>query len=48
MIGIDYDGIPLSLRASAVEPGDADHRRVSPGYMRGGSPGLVSWPESVP
>jgi FAD/FMN-containing dehydrogenase len=47
VIGIDYDGIPLSLRASAVEPGDADHRRVSSGYMRGGSPGLVLRPGTV-
>jgi alkanesulfonate monooxygenase SsuD/methylene tetrahydromethanopterin reductase-like flavin-dependent oxidoreductase (luciferase family)/FAD/FMN-containing dehydrogenase len=45
--GIDYDGIPVSLRAGAVEPGDADHRRVNSGYMRGGSPGLVLRPGTV-
>jgi len=45
--GIDYDAIPASLRAGAVEPGDADHRRLSSVYMRGGSPGLVLRPRTV-
>jgi alkanesulfonate monooxygenase SsuD/methylene tetrahydromethanopterin reductase-like flavin-dependent oxidoreductase (luciferase family)/FAD/FMN-containing dehydrogenase len=39
--GIDYDGIPESLAASAVEPGDRDYARVRSTYMRGGAPGLV-------
>jgi FAD/FMN-containing dehydrogenase len=45
--GIDYDAIPVSLRAGAIEPGDADHRRMSSAYMRGGSPGLVLRPGTV-
>ena len=39
--GIDYDGIPASLVAAAVEPGDAAYTSVRSTYMRGGSPGLV-------
>lgn len=39
--GIDYDGIPESLRAAAVEPGNAGYAAVRSGYMRAGSPGLV-------
>jgi hypothetical protein len=45
--GIDYDDVPPSLRARAVEPGDADHAAVSSTYLRGGSPGLVLRPRSV-
>jgi FAD/FMN-containing dehydrogenase len=39
--GIDYDGIPASLAAAAIEPGDFGYARVKSTYMRGGSPGLV-------
>nr|AGU10300.1 Luciferase-like monooxygenase [uncultured organism] len=39
--GIDYDDVPASLSASAVEPGDAGYSRVSSTYMRGGRPGIV-------
>lgn len=42
--GIDYDSIPESLAAHAVEPGDAGYRGVSSTYLRGGSPGLVLRP----
>jgi hypothetical protein len=42
--GIDYDGLPRSLAASAVEPGDAGHRALSSTYLRGGDPGLVLRP----
>lgn len=39
--GIDYDSLPSSLAAGAVEPGDAGYSRVKSTYMRGGEPGLV-------
>lgn len=39
--GIDYDGLPASLAARAVEPGDTAYGRVRSTYMRGGAPGLV-------
>jgi hypothetical protein len=39
--GIDYDGIPASLKPAAVEPGDMAYAKVKDTYMRGGSPGLV-------
>src|SRR6185437_10600780 len=39
--GIDYDGLPESLAAAAVEPGDAGYARYTSGYLRGGAPGLV-------
>ncbi len=42
--GIDYDGIPESLRSRAVEPGDSGYARVRSTYLRGGSPGLVLRP----
>ncbi|QAY74665.1 LLM class flavin-dependent oxidoreductase [Agromyces protaetiae] len=42
--GIDYDGVPASLAATAVEPGDAGYRAVSNTYLRGGAPGLVLRP----
>ena len=45
--GIDYEGIPESLRASAVEPGDSGFARVRSNYIRGGNPGLVLRPASV-
>jgi alkanesulfonate monooxygenase SsuD/methylene tetrahydromethanopterin reductase-like flavin-dependent oxidoreductase (luciferase family)/FAD/FMN-containing dehydrogenase len=42
--GIDYEGIPESLRARAVEPGDSGYARVRSTYLRGGAPGLVLRP----
>jgi alkanesulfonate monooxygenase SsuD/methylene tetrahydromethanopterin reductase-like flavin-dependent oxidoreductase (luciferase family)/FAD/FMN-containing dehydrogenase len=39
--GIDYDAVPASLAADAVEPGDAGYARVRSTYMRRGAPGLV-------
>lgn len=44
--GIDYDAVPESLAATAVEPGDAAYHRVRNNYLRGGSPGIVLRPES--
>jgi len=46
--GIDYDGLPASLAAAAVEPGDFGYARVRSTYMRGGAPGLVLRVASVP
>ncbi|HEX6336406.1 MAG TPA: LLM class flavin-dependent oxidoreductase [Jiangellaceae bacterium] len=45
--GIDYDGVPESLAASAAEPGDVDYARVRSNYLRGGSPGLVLRPRNT-
>jgi hypothetical protein len=45
--GIDYDGMPASLAATAVEPGDSSFARVRNNYLRGGNPGLVLRPSSV-
>ncbi len=45
--GIDYDGLPASLAAHAVEPGDAGYARYTSGYLRGGAPGLVLRPRTV-
>ncbi|KQZ11687.1 FAD-linked oxidase [Agromyces sp. Root1464] len=42
--GIDYDAVPASLAADAIEPGDAGYERVKSTYMRGGAPGLVLRP----
>ncbi len=42
--GIDYDGVPASLAADAVEPGDSRYPRIRNGYMRGGSPGIILRP----
>ncbi|WP_062350971.1 LLM class flavin-dependent oxidoreductase [Herbidospora yilanensis] len=42
--GIDYDGVPESLAATAVEPGDRNYGRVRSNYLRGGSPGLLLFP----
>jgi len=42
--GIEYDDLPTSLAARAVEPGDFGYRNVKSTYMRGGSPGLVLRP----
>ena len=41
---IDYDGLPASLVATAIEPGDFGYGQVRSTYMRGGSPGLVLQP----
>ncbi|MFF2495658.1 LLM class flavin-dependent oxidoreductase [Agromyces sp. NPDC058064] len=42
--GIDYDALPASLAARAIEPGDAGYARVKSTYLRGGAPGLVLQP----
>ena len=42
--GIDYDGLPESLAATAIEPGDHAYAKVHSTYMRGGTPGLVLRP----
>ncbi len=42
--GIDYDTLPASLAARAVEPGDAGYARYTSSYLRGGAPGLVLRP----
>jgi hypothetical protein len=44
--GIDYDALPESLAAGAVEPGDKAYPRVRSTYIRAGSPGLVLRPEN--
>ena len=43
-VGIDYDSIPATLAADAVEPGDAAYARLRSNYMRGGNPGVVLQP----
>ena len=45
--GIDYDSVPVSLAATAVEPGDSGYSRVRSTYMRGGSPGIVLRPATT-
>ncbi|CAN5329996.1 hypothetical protein BH09ACT5_BH09ACT5_08710 [soil metagenome] len=45
--GIDYDGVPPSLAARAVEPGDTAFSRVRNNYIRGGNPGIVLRPTTV-
>jgi alkanesulfonate monooxygenase SsuD/methylene tetrahydromethanopterin reductase-like flavin-dependent oxidoreductase (luciferase family) len=45
--GIDYDAIPATLAASAVEPGDVRYASVRSNYLRGGSPGLVLRPRNT-
>lgn len=42
--GIDYDAVPASLVATAVEPGDREYGRVRSSYVYAGSPGLVLRP----
>ncbi|WP_456844082.1 LLM class flavin-dependent oxidoreductase [Cellulomonas sp. P5_C6] len=42
--GIDYDAVPASLAATAVEPGDREYGRVRSSYIYSGSPGLVLRP----
>lgn len=46
--GIDYDGVPTSLASHAVEPGDFDYASVKSTYLRGGAPGIVLRPQSIP
>lgn len=43
---LDYDAIPASLRATAVEPGSWAYADARHTYMRGGAPGLVLRPTS--
>jgi alkanesulfonate monooxygenase SsuD/methylene tetrahydromethanopterin reductase-like flavin-dependent oxidoreductase (luciferase family)/FAD/FMN-containing dehydrogenase len=45
--GIDYDAVPPSLAATAIEPGDAAFSRVRSTYLRGGRPGLVLQPANA-
>jgi hypothetical protein len=42
---IDYDALPESLAAGAVEPGDKAYPKVRSTYIRSGHPGLVLRPE---
>ena len=42
--GIDYDGLPRSLSANAIEPGDKAYKKVRSTYLRPGSPGMVIRP----
>jgi FAD/FMN-containing dehydrogenase len=42
--GVDYDRLPASLAASAVEPGDRAYPRLRHNYLRAGSPGLILRP----
>lgn len=44
---IDYDGLPASLTAVAIEPGDFGYASVRSTYMRGGAPGLVLQPRDT-
>jgi alkanesulfonate monooxygenase SsuD/methylene tetrahydromethanopterin reductase-like flavin-dependent oxidoreductase (luciferase family) len=46
--GIDYDGLPEPLAATAVEPGDLGYGAVRSTYLRGGNPGLVLRPRTAP
>ncbi|GHD16659.1 hypothetical protein GCM10007147_05000 [Nocardiopsis kunsanensis] len=45
--GIDYDGLPGSLRPGALEPGDRGYQRARHTYMRRGRPGLVLRPSTA-
>jgi FAD/FMN-containing dehydrogenase len=45
---IAYDEIPEELAETVVEPGDAAYAKVRSTYLRGGNPGLVLRPGSVP
>ncbi|CAN5207465.1 hypothetical protein BH09ACT3_BH09ACT3_10620 [soil metagenome] len=45
--GIEYDDLPTSLAARAIEPGDFGYRNVKSTYLRGGSPGLVLRPRDT-
>ncbi len=44
--GIDYEGVPESLAATALEPGDPEYASVASTYLRGGQPGLVLRPRT--
>ncbi|GAA3658725.1 LLM class flavin-dependent oxidoreductase [Microbacterium marinilacus] len=44
--GIDYDAVPASLAASAVEPGDRRYADLRHNYLRSGRPGLVLMPST--
>ena len=46
--GIDYDALPASLVATAVEPGDREYGRVRSSYVYAGSPGLVAAARATP
>ncbi|WP_413316693.1 LLM class flavin-dependent oxidoreductase [Agrococcus sp. 1P02AA] len=43
---LDYDAIPDSLRATAVEPGSWEYPERQHTYLRGGAPGLLLRPTS--
>jgi alkanesulfonate monooxygenase SsuD/methylene tetrahydromethanopterin reductase-like flavin-dependent oxidoreductase (luciferase family)/FAD/FMN-containing dehydrogenase len=45
--GIDYDALPPSLAAGAIEPGDKGYGKARSTYIRSGSPGLVLRPGEV-
>jgi hypothetical protein len=45
--GIDYEGVPESLKDSVIEPGDFNYPSVRSTYLRGGSPGIVLQPRST-
>ncbi|GAA0403969.1 hypothetical protein Acor_24610 [Acrocarpospora corrugata] len=45
---IAYDDLPPSLAGAAIEPGDAGYAAVRSTYLRGGAPGLVLRPRTVP
>jgi FAD/FMN-containing dehydrogenase len=45
--GIDYDAVPASLAAKAVEPGDKAYAKVRSTYFYTGSPALVLRPGSA-
>ncbi|HET6547958.1 MAG TPA: LLM class flavin-dependent oxidoreductase [Solirubrobacter sp.] len=45
--GVDYDAVPASLSARAVEPGDKAYGKVRSTYMRTGSPGLILRPNDA-
>jgi alkanesulfonate monooxygenase SsuD/methylene tetrahydromethanopterin reductase-like flavin-dependent oxidoreductase (luciferase family)/FAD/FMN-containing dehydrogenase len=45
--GIDYEGLPPALAATAVEPGDPGYARYTATYLRSGAPGLVLRPTTV-
>lgn len=42
--GIDYDDVPDSLAARAIEPGDRGYHRYTAGYLRSAAPGLILRP----
>jgi FAD/FMN-containing dehydrogenase/alkanesulfonate monooxygenase SsuD/methylene tetrahydromethanopterin reductase-like flavin-dependent oxidoreductase (luciferase family) len=45
--GIDYEGVPESLRDSAIEPGDVTYPTVRSTYIRAGAPGIVLQPRTT-